>query len=312
MLLAELQRKIIENKLDSPFYIFDAQDRTIVDLYLDQIEKVTGMRRVCVDDLLSSLKNSHKGSLTASARKMIVIRDDKSVISDEKLWPLFNGNNLLIFIYSSIDKRTLFHKTFESVIVPFPKLSTEMLKEHLSSFIQLPSKALEYIISRTDNIVGYAKLEIDKINQLSQAEGISQERAFTLLASTNNIGSKSESKIFQAVDALFNANFGKFIMYIEEEEPLQILGLLYSSIKSTWLVKSYGNRSDIAQQTGLSDMIIRINRSKRCVYSLEGLKQLLLLAISIEQDIKFGKIAMEDSVAYFVIKAYNIYRGDLR
>jgi DNA polymerase III delta subunit len=305
MILAALMKQIQSNELQ-PYYIFECEDRTISDMYLANMEKC-GLKRIVVDDTLTALKNNSAGSLLKQQRKLFIIRDDKSVTTNDKIWPLIKSvkNATFVFIFTTIDKRTQFYKQFEDNIVTFSKLRADVLAKHLKSKSNITDVQLKELIKLTDNCYGYALSELDKVCGYAQASDLSDSEAYQLLRSNHMIGNEPNDNLFRAIDAMLNGDIHRTYLYLKDEEPVSTLAAMFSSIKQLWLVRCYG-RNEVLKEFGINDMQININLGRRTIYNNNQLKRLLMFSIDVEQKMKFGIIPMENAIDYFVSHAMTI------
>lgn len=306
MILSMLMQHIQSNQLE-PFYIFECEDRTIADIYLDNMEKSGNLKRIVVEDTLGALKANSAGSLVKQQRKLYIIRDDKSIVSNDKIWPRITEqkNAIFVFIFNNIDKRTNFYKTFEQNIVTFSKLRADVLAKHLKPLTGITQEQLRELIKLTDGCYGYAISELNKISNYAQAMKISESESYATMRAYNMLGNEPDDNLFRAVDAVLNGNVHNAYLYLVGEEPVSTLAAFYNSIKQLWLVKSfYGRNPTILKDFGMNDMIINMNLGKKTIYNTEQLKNLLLLSIDVEQKMKRGVIPMENAIDYFLAQVF--------
>lgn len=305
MILASLMQQIQSKELH-PYYFFECEDRTVADIYLSNMEKSAGLRRIVVENTIGALKANSAGSLVKTQRKLYIIRDDKEIVSNEKMWARIKeqSNSVFVFIFNSIDRRTNFYKQFEQDIVSFPKITAPTLFKHLRGQTSIDDNQLKELIVLTDRYYGYALSELNKISNYAQSEKMEESQAYAILRAHNMLGREPNDNLFRAIDAVLCGDRTKAYAFLKDEEPVSTLAAFYSSIRNLWLVRSISNPNSL-KAFGLNDMLINMNRGKRTIYNSDQLQNLMLLCIDIEQKMKRGVVPMESAIDYLLAKIFS-------
>lgn len=167
-----LKKQIQTNSVPS-FIIFAGDEWKVQEVWIKQINKVTGKSIKSVDsiaDVWGSIKNT---SMIKSSF-IYVTRDDKEFMQNEKLQNAVRTgalkDNIFILKLTSIDKRTKFYKQFQDDLVMFEPLSDIILKKYILKEIELNDKNCEKLIDICEHDYGRILLEIDKIRRYVDAK----------------------------------------------------------------------------------------------------------------------------------------------
>lgn len=165
-----LKAKIKSNKIPS-YLIFTGSEWEVQKIYIQQIAKVTDSDVVRIDSI-SSIYNKLKNKSFISKSVCYVVRDDKDLMENEKLQQQLNsllGDNILIHLITSVDKRTKFYSTYKDKIIEFEPLKPEILKKYIKKQIDLSDKNCQILIDICESDYGRILLEIDKIRRYVDA-----------------------------------------------------------------------------------------------------------------------------------------------
>lgn len=155
----------IKLKTIPTFLIFSGPEWKVQELYIKQISKVTGkeIKRIdSITDIYSQLKNKS----FMQKHYIYIVRDDKELMQNEKLQQQIEkvlGENILIHLLTSVDKRTKFYKAYKDVICDFEALSDSMLQKYVLKEIKLSERNIQRLIDICEHDFGKILLEIDKI-----------------------------------------------------------------------------------------------------------------------------------------------------
>lgn len=309
MQLPELKDKLSKEQVDS-FYIFTGPEVAVLDVYLTKIAQLAKLplRRV---DTLARIYSKLTTRSVVSTPACYVIRDDKDIMArEEVLLSLMQGTtqgkNIIILVYTSLDKRTKFYKSCEKRLVEFEKLSPEVLVKYIEQRCELPAKpfGLE-LAAMCENDLSRIFLECDKLSMLSQAEGIPIVEAFNRARETKLIYSVQRDVIFDFVGAVCRreANAAFRLQQIYEAEttsPLAAISVLYNNVRSMLLVQSAGKTKDITARTGLSSWQAKQVEAYGNRYTIGELVKALRLIRETEKDIKTGQLDAALSLDYIL------------
>ena len=162
-----LKAKIKSKQLPN-YLIFAGNEWKVQQIYIDQIAKVTGREIKRIDDV-SSIYSQLKNRSFILEPVNYIVRDDKELMNSEKLQQQISngllGDNMLIHLLTSVDKRTKFYKAYKDSIVDFERLPDSMLKKYILKEIKLSERNIERLIDICEHDYGRILLEIDKIKR---------------------------------------------------------------------------------------------------------------------------------------------------
>ena len=168
--VSTLKAKIVSNQLPN-YLIFSGEEWKVQQIYIEQIGKVTGLeiKRIdSVSDIYGQLRNR------SFVRKALIyiVRDDRDLMQNEKLQQQIEsalGDNILIHLLTSVDKRTKFYKQYKDKIVEFEQLEDRILKKYIKKEIVLSDRNCQRLIDVCEHSYGRILLEIDKIKRYVDA-----------------------------------------------------------------------------------------------------------------------------------------------
>lgn len=162
--VSSLKAKIKSRQIPS-YLIFSGPEWKVQRIYIDQIAKILG-KEIRYIDVVSDIYGQLKNRSFVQKSYVYIVRDDKDLITNEKLQQNIEsvlGNNILIHLLTTVDKRTKFYKSFKDAIVDFEALSDAMLKKYILKEIKLSERNVERLIDICEHDFGKILLEIDKI-----------------------------------------------------------------------------------------------------------------------------------------------------
>lgn len=310
--VATLKNQIKSKQLNN-FYIFSGEEWKVQQIYIDQIVKVSNNQKKYIDsiaDVFHKLKN--KSFLQQSY--VYVVRDDKVLMSDEKLQerlPQVLGNNILILLLTTLDKRTKFYKKYSNDIFEFEQLKPNVLKKYIKQAIDLSDKNCERLMEVCEYDYGRCLLEIDKI--IHWADGYSKDKqekipddgACVRLLNDGTIYTPPYDAVFDFVDAVLRRQTEKafrllYQSYAVGEATLVLLSVLYNNAKQILQVQNCDGK-DVVKSTGLTSWQIKCAREKVGFYTSEDLMYLMQLIQKCENGIKTGKIDEQIVIEYILV-----------
>ena len=131
--VATLKARIKSKQLPS-YLIFSGLEWKVQELYIKQISKVTGKEIKRIDDVASIYGKLRNKSFVQNG-VIYIVRDDKELMNSEKLQQQISngllGDNTLIHLLTTVDKRTKFYKQYKDTIVEFEPLNDVVLKKYI-------------------------------------------------------------------------------------------------------------------------------------------------------------------------------------
>ena len=308
MQLPELQKQLVE-KVVQPFYLFVGEEAGIMDIYMQKIAEVAGANLKRVDSLKDIFAGLQAHSFLSKST-CYVIRDDKDLLKqDESVWQglqmgVTQGKNIIILVYTSLDRRTKFYKMNENIITEFAKLSGEVLAKYAQKEIGLNEKYGYDLAHRANLDYSQLMLECDKLRILSQVREVPIDEAYRQAIAEKLIYTTPQDVIFDFVDAFCKRRGKKaFELWAElqrvNSNPLGALTLLYNNFKAMLLV--CGGGGNLAQRTGLTPWQVKNAQEKGNNYNAGELVEALRTLQGVEQGIKTGQIEAGMAVDYALI-----------
>ena len=306
MNLLELKKQITNKSLNKIYY-FTGDEWKVMNIYIHQIAKASNSKLEYVDSIKDVIDNVKQKSIL-STKSCYVMRDDKEYLSNEKLWDKINElnkDNILIFILSSIDKRSKFYKRFKDDIVTFDKLNELTLTKYINNAITLENASVKKLIEVCEYDYGRILLEIDKIKNY----GSDYNNAFLTLLANGEIYQPPKDAVFDLIDAILSRNaILSYRLYKDckdiGEANLVILSNLFNSTRATYQVQSFVGNGDICNITGLKQGQIYACQKRLYRYTNEELIYIMKLTQKVEAGIKQGTIPDEISIEYLLANIF--------
>lgn len=308
MQLHELKEQLVKKTLQ-PLYIFTGEEIAIMNIYIDKIAKIVGSKAKRVDSIASIFGKLQNQSFM-NKPSCYVIRDDKEYLAEEKIWDTLNsgavqGDNIIILVYSNLDKRSKFYKRHVDMFTEFEKLIPEVLAKYIKKEIGLDVKKGVQFAELCDCNYSRILLEGDKLKHLSAARKCDIDTAYEIAIKEKLIYTAPKDVIFELIDAVCKRQAERSYNLLEElmainENPLGAISLLYTNFRSMLLVQSAGAGADITKRTGLTGWQVKLAKEKGINYSVGELVKYLRLIRETEKGIKTGAIEQSMSLHYII------------
>lgn len=316
MEIIELKNKI-KKKEPLPFLVLTGLERTLMYVYIDKIAQVYGAKKQTVDSVAAIYSTAKNHSIVAQ-RKIYIVQDDKDYLTAEKKWEelaagVVQGNNIVVLIYLTLDKRSKFYKAISDNLVSFDKMVPEALKKTLSKTVALNDNALDQLISLCDCDYGRLLLECDKLQTLQQATGLEINACYTKALNEGLIPKALRDVMFDFVNAFCKRQAVQASqlwqeLLIQGSSPVVALSLLYNTFRSMLIVavyvKDYGSTKDIVDKTGLTGWEVKIATEKGNAYSIDELLAATHLIREAERGIKQGTLDIEIAIDYLMVNIF--------
>lgn len=295
---------IKSNKI-RPYYIFTGEELKIQDIYIEKLANGKTIRRV---DSFSSIARKLNSGMLLSIPKCYVIRDDIEFTKEDSIWGNLEaiiGSNLIVWVFTSIDKRSKFYKHFKDLICEFNHLSEDVLLKYVQKEIDLSDKNARELIQICENDYARILLEIDKIKSFMQFLPQSDcNYVFKQFVEDGTIYQPPRDAIFMWVDAVLKrqkkAAFGLLQECVDiGEASLTLLSVLYNNTKQVLQVQGCESK-DVVKASGLTPWQIKCTRERCGYYRISELVRMLESIESIEKGIKAGTIPEELAVPYLL------------
>ena len=314
MNVTEVKRHI-KDKNPLNYYVFTGEEIEVMNIFIKKIAEVSGAT-ICRADTLSSIMSSLQNKSFLSPKMCYVVRDDKEYMSAENLWEKFENNeiqqgNIVIMLYTSLDKRSKFYKHSENRIVVFEQLSHENLKHEIQKRIDLSDTNTDKLIDICEGNFGRILLEIDKIQHWvvgygkDKQEQMPEEGGFLRLINDGTINQPPQDCIWDFVEAVLTdkpkRSFGLMQEALEFGNPtLTLISVLYKDTKQLLQVQACPT-DNVSQSTGLSGWDIKRAKSRVGKYSNRELINAMKIIREAEKGIKSGSIEESMALDYILV-----------
>lgn len=306
MNLAELKKSIVDKNLDN-VYIFTGDEIKIMNIYTHQIAKVQNRILTRKDTVAEIFKTLKIAKLTKESN-VYVILDDFAFLKEEKYWEQLmtaTKDHTIILIYSHLDKRGKFYKTYKDKICEFEKLNEVMLAKYVQKEIDLTTDSAKQLSLMCDNSYNRILLEVDKLKNLSQVYNIKHEEAFGKMLKEGLIYTQETEIVFKLVDAICKRDVETTFKLLKDldvtkESPIAILSLLYTNIKSILLVSVCPPGAKVSETTGLTGWQIKMVYEKGYHYEPSELLDIMGQIKYTDEAIKIGKIEPQNAIPFLV------------
>ena len=276
--------------------------------------------QIKIFDSITELGEKNRMRKTLSNALVCVLYDNKELIQEESAVAFITQNIasescLIVFIYTSIDKRTKFYKAHQDEIVDFPHLKPEILVKYVQREVALSDKSALRLIGACECDYSRILLEIDKVKavglhaaDVTRSTEYDADKALDYLFRHGLIYQPPKDAVFDFVDAVLR-NKRKLAYelldesYASGEATLVLLSNLFNSARQLFQVQACGSGKDMSAITGLTPFQIKLASGRKGYSSNERLLELMRLTREAETGIKTGGI--EDTVAVeYVLAQY--------
>lgn len=303
----------IKNKKTDRVFFFTGKEIEIQKIYITQIARVNNLKVVHLDSILDVWKKLNKKNMF-SVPACYVIRDDKELMNtDNALYQKIHdvvNDNIVVFTFTSIDKRTKLYKAIKSTLVTFERLKTSVLVKYVQREIALSEQNAVKLIEICENDYSRILLEIDKIKTYANAhykefDDVGFNEYFKQLLEDGTIYQPAKDAVFDFVDAVLKRQVLNSFRLMQEcyeygEATMVMLSVLYTNAKHLLQVQACTNK-DIAKTTGLTGWQIRNAKAYVGRYSNNDLIYLLRLIQKCESGIKKGLIDEPVVLEYILV-----------
>lgn len=306
MNLAELKKAVVDKQLDN-VYIFTGDEIKVMNIYIHQIATTLGrnlVRKEAVGEIFKTLKVR---KLTKESNAYVIL-DDFAFLKEEKYWEqLMNDvkEHTVILVYSQLDKRSKFYKTYKDKICEFEKLNETILAKYVQKEIKLSDQSAKELSLMCDCSYNRILLEVDKLKQLSQVYNITHEETFSIMKKEELIYTQETEIVFKLVDAICKRDkLATFELLqdldVVKDSPIAILSLLYTNIKSMLLVHVCPPGTKVGETTGLTGWQIKTAYEKGYNYEPNELLNTMKQIKYVDEAIKIGKIEPQFALPYLI------------
>lgn len=302
MEIADVKQHIKTGNFDK-FYIFHGEEHAVMKVYLNMMA-AKKYQLTYVDSLMDLMSGIRTKALIQNPH-LYIIMDDKEFLTNEKMWEKFKGlkDDIVVFYYTTTDKRLKFWKHFKDRAVEFKKMDDRILMKYIKQNAPLSDENCQKLIEIADGDYGRILLEIDKVRAYSKAEAITPDGSFETLMKEQVIYVQPQDAIFDFVAAVLERRPAKAYNLLQQskaigEANLTLISVLYNNIKILLQVQSAKDYKTL----GLNGFVLKNTLPYRNNYTNGELVKALKLLRNIEKGIKTGSIPDDLSIEYFLVQ----------
>lgn len=300
----------IQKKKFNPYYILCGDEIGVMNIYINQIAKTQNKQVYRADTFKEVFSKVSKQSIIQQSF-VYVVRDDTTVITEEKAWKLLdkaNWSDTIVFVFSNLDKRTSFYKRYKDIICEIEPLEERILIKYIQKEIKLSIENCKQLIQCCESSYSRIMLEIDKIKQYmiaTKAEDM-PNNSFEVLLGQGVIYTPPRDAIFIWSDAVMQRRDAVKIFDLMQEchdsgeATLVMLSVLYKTMKKTLQVQSYKG-DNITRATGLTGWDVKCVKPYVNRYKTSELISALKLIRRMEKGIKTGRIDEATAVPFVLV-----------
>jgi DNA polymerase III delta subunit len=307
-------KKDIQDKTIKQYYVFTGDELEVMNIFINKIAEVAGAK-ICRADTLSSVFSKLQNKSFFSTKTCFVIRDDKEFMSAEEIWPRIEraelqSDNIVIMLYTDVDKRSKFYKHIKDSLVTFEALTDANLKREIQKRIALSDRNCDILIDICEHNLGIILNEIDKIrNYISgdrpDGRSMTYDQSFEQLLKDGTIHQPARDCIWDFVDAVLMRKkkqaFGLLEEALEFGNPvLTLISVLYRDTKQLLQVQMCPT-PDISKSTGLSGFDIKRASGRKFKYKDKELVNAMNVIREAEMGIKSGNIEENVALEYILV-----------
>ena len=298
------------NNITRSVYVFTGNEIALQHIYIKKLCDITGLETVKIDCLKQVYNKLGAKTLVKVVPKIYVIRNDEEYFKNEKIWEkvLTNKNlkgNILIFLYSGVDKRSKFCNYHESVLTEFDFVGNSLLYNRVQAITKWPMQYCQDLVNMCGCNYGRIENELYKLNMLAKINNYSLHTAYLEAKKSNMIYEEIGDIIFEFTNAVVDRNIKlaySLLRKIEktDEGPIKLLTVLYNGFRNILIVQSTPNSERTEEILGLTKGQIYVSSQKCDRYSLPELVFILQLIQNIEKGIKTGEVDNDFAMEYLL------------
>lgn len=294
-------------------YVFCGGEIEIMNIYLNQMQKVLGIDKVRADSVASIYAKCTTKSMFGDTKSLYVIRNDTDITKEEKFYETLENNirdNYIVLIYDKIDSRLKFGKFFKEQTIVFESLPTNVLVKYIQKQCALNQSNAADLSNKCSGNYDLILSEISKINHYAQRLHVTDiDNVYRQMVDEGVIYQPEEADIFEWVDSVMCRDVNKSLKLAKVLEDngtqsIMMLGTLYNAVRATFLIKLC-NGKEVVETTGLDKGAAYYNRKYTGNFSIPRLKGIMRCIAWCVDGIKSGKIEDYISVPYVLVHIFN-------
>ena len=291
MNVLDMQRHIKSKTFDK-FYIFTGEDNSLMNNYIDKISSSYGGKIIRADKLLDVWGDlTQRSMFKTSSKNVYVVRDDKEVTKNEKLWNKFDNiiNGILILIHTDLQKNTKIYKSLSEHVVEFNHMTVTQLSHYIVQKYGddevIDVEVASYLAEQCKCDLGRIDSELDKLKILKYDTDVNMFEVIDSL-----VYNTPEFNVFDFVDGLIKKDKGFVVENLNlVVDPLSgvnrmgFLTIIYNKFYEAAKVMSCPWDKDVERRTGVPYFV-----AKKVWQNVKYEPPSLLKALRIIQDCESG------------------------
>lgn len=305
-----LKQELLDKKI-RPFYVFIGDELALEDIYIDKICEISGLEKVRIESLKPIYSRLNTKGLFKIKPKVNIIRNDEEYLKTESIWSkLIDAQdlkgNIIIMLYTGIDKAKEFIKTHEPVLTRFDHIGSSLLKNRLQATTGMPLPYCEDIVKMCGNDYGRIKNELYKLGEFGRLNGYSWNTAYLEAKKCNLIHEEIGDIIFEFTGAIETRNIKKAyqlypkILQTEDGNAIKLITVLYNSFRQILMIQSTPNNERTESVLGISQNMIYVISQKCNRYNVFELVDIVKTLRYLEKGIKIGTIEEKFAIPYLM------------
>ena len=293
--IVKLKSQIKSGKLDN-LYIFVGEEIGLMNLYIAKMNEQP--HRV---DAVSGIWKKLTSRGLGGQKGFYVVRDDKEFLQAEKVWSTADKMiryGTLVLLYTNLDKRSRFYKTFEDRIVTFDKMTRpQLVKFVLSQFperFQVNEEKAEYLCEACNDDYTQIQNEIDKLTRLmTSADGIFYQIGFRRMVD-EVVRAPKYADVFSMANHVMQYKSIKAVEQMQflldnGESGIGMITVLYNNFRNAvQVLSSVESAKEISEKYGIHIAAVT-NILNNFDYSMDGAIRAMRILQDAESGIKSGK-----------------------
>ncbi|MCL1945053.1 MAG: DNA polymerase III subunit delta [Firmicutes bacterium] len=308
--------KLIKNKSLSPCYNIIGDDKYLIGQAISMFVKLVQLhdfnKSILSNPTIEELIDNCNCLPIGSEYRLVIVNDiliktkvtAKNVSQNDKLLLQYLSNpnlsTILLFVnsqFNTIVKDKI--QTIDCSKLDEKTLNAWIIRECNKYNCSIDENAISLFIKYCNNDLQRIRLEVDKLCAYKFRENIELQDIIDL------IHPDISYTIFQLSEAVAKKNAKlalqilKFCMQ-SGEEPVSLLGLLYSHFRRMLLVSLNQNNPNLAQLLGIKDYPLQILKTQCKEYKVAQIRNILSIFWHIDQAFRNGKMPLEWAVEYLI------------
>lgn len=320
MNLITLKKQIKEKKLDN-LYLFTGEEIKVMEIFLQQMADSGNYEIV---NLEATVNYYNRLGVKSFVQKptIYVIRDDSDYIKQsDKVWNKVidrpkNKNDIVVFIYNILDRRTKFYNRFKDFIVEFVKLPKNIVMGYLKKDFGFPEPVCDYIVTNCAENYNLCLLEGHKLKCFANQRNMDITMAFEICKNSGVLNRLPEDEILKKyIDSFLSKDFKSAYclskqLDIKVDPPLKVIAYLYNSFKALFNVVAYESGFALKKtESGVNFWAVKNVEIFGLHWSISEVYDMLKYLNKLEQNIKIGLVPLGKELDILLASSYMITKS---